>query len=233
MSRDTLAFLDETWTLREYIARQSPISGMSPPTEVPCDLTLKSDFQRRCVEGDFQSDSRVAMEERPVQVVLLDMVDDRIGVFQTGEHRYVTHSWELTESGILPLFRDMWRRVDFGTDEHFDLWSAAMRQFAHIIRESGSVPIFLAPAWAETFEDGSKVPPYRGQEISQINDDLNRYFNVASEAGYAVVRPHPNRSVASLNHQWGRAPYHFANSTYETLREGIYTAWQSHSKLER
>src|SRR5690625_4557605 len=103
VSRDMFEFLPEQFTLVEYVARQSMISTISPPVPLPREPALKSDFQRRMVRGDFASALGSSLHDRAteIDILVLDLIDERLGVIPVSGCRYLTRSQELLDSGLL------------------------------------------------------------------------------------------------------------------------------------
>ena len=164
VSRDTQPFLGPDWRISEYIARQSFISAANGPVQPWGKSVLTSAFQNRSMAGDFAGDflSRFFQHVLEVDILVMDLVDERLGVYRTSHGGYVTLSWEFESSGLASQSPDELVHIDFGSDEHFALWSAAAESLLEAIRATPIVPIVLAPAWAAKADNGGGGFDYKG-----------------------------------------------------------------------
>lgn len=159
VSRDTLEFMPD-FAVGTYVARQSAIVALAPATDLTAPLDkLESDFQRRMLAGDMASDAGARLEEKSAVCVLVDLVDERRGVWQFPNGTYLTNSVEAFWTGI-----DQWgpdvgaRLIEFGTNEHFELWRQGFTLVTRRITRTGKPVVLLDTAWAEVFEGQS--PPH-------------------------------------------------------------------------
>ena len=157
VSRDTLEYMPDV-EVGVYVARQSAIVSLEPAREIdiPYDR-LESDFQKRMLTGDVRADvtDRLGGD---VALVLIDLVDERRGVWEFPSSGYLTNSVEAFKVGIEDWGPQQGARlIEFGTDEHFDLWRNG---FVMIMRQIGQsrIPVVLLDiAWAEVAE-GQRRP---------------------------------------------------------------------------
>ncbi|WP_051297635.1 DUF6270 domain-containing protein [Brevibacterium album] len=157
VSRDTVEVMPEVEPV-PYVARQSAIVSLQPYTG-PLHLeALGSAFQRRMMEGDAAANAAGRIVAAAPQAVLIDLVDERRGVWRFPDGSHLTNSVEAFRTGV-----DGWapeagaRLIEFGTDEHFELWREGFAQVTGRLRELGVPLILLDIAWAEVF-DGQEMP---------------------------------------------------------------------------
>lgn len=158
VSRDTLEYMPDI-AVGAYVARQSAIVSLSPASDVavPSDR-LGSDFQKRMLEGDRGADVVARLSEPGATLLLLDLVDERRGVWEFPSGAFLTNSVEAHHVGI-----EVWgpaagaRLIEFGTDEHFELWKRGFVTVAKRLTELGVPVVFLDIAWAEV-ADGQSLP---------------------------------------------------------------------------
>lgn len=158
VSRDSLEYMPDI-AVGTYVARQSAIVSLSPAVEieVPSDR-LASDFQKRMLEGDRAADVVARLSEPGAALLLLDLVDERRGVWRFPSGAFLTNSVEAYHAGI-----EVWgpsagaRLIAFGTDEHFELWTQGFTKVAERVRELSVPVVFLDIAWAEV-SDGQSLP---------------------------------------------------------------------------
>lgn len=229
VSRDTFEFLDQRrFELVKYVARQSLISSYSRPAAITdTDLTrLRSDFQRRTVRADHSSSlahDLLSLGDS-VDLVLWDLTDERFGVWDLGAGQFVTRSVELIASGLDESIAQRARLVPFGSRRHLSLWAHAVPRFASTLRQTSlsRPPLLLAPPWATTDERGREVEAALVPEPLTARRIVRRYLKRAGEV--PTISIPASRVVASSEHRWGAAPYHYTDDVYLEMADHI-TRW--------
>ena len=231
VSRDTFAFLDPShFELGGYLARQSLISAFGPTARVPIDpALLTSPFQRRMLESDADSSIpgalRAAAQE--IDLLLWDLVDERLGVLDHPDGGVSTDSVELRTQlhGDLPSGLT---RTEFGTPEHLDRFAAALPPWRDLLAELGllSRTVIVAPPWAALDTSGAPTPTSFGLDAGKANHLAEAYLAAAAEALGVEIVGRDLAPRASMTHQWGIAPFHYDDATYEELATEISAAAQ-------
>ena len=230
VSRDTFEFLDPAhFELSGYLARQSLISAFGPEAPPPVDpALLTSPFQRRMLEADAGSSLpealRVAAPE--VDLLLWDLVDERLGVLDHPGGGVSTDSVELRTqlrgerpAGLTP--------TDFGTPAHLERFTAALPRWHDLLSELGllSRTVLVAPPWASLDANGEPTPTSFGLDAEKANRLTEPYLTRAAEVlGVDVVGRSLPDPRALATHQWGVAPFHYDDATYESLATEISAA---------
>lgn len=157
VSRDTCEHLPDALVVG-YVARQSMITALHPVGKDRFSVEdLESTFQARMFAGDQSADGVTRISRAHADVILIDLIDERRGVWQFPDGSYLTNSIEAARTGI-----DEWapregaRHIAFGTDEHYTLWEQGMRKVMKQLTALPAVLIFLDIAWAEAHE-GSRL----------------------------------------------------------------------------
>lgn len=225
VSRDTVPFLGPGFQLVKYTARQSIISAMSPPVALPAEPSLSSPFQARLVRDDFTSSVPATLRARPdeVDLLLVDLVDERLGVVGLPGGGFLTRSQELLDSGLLEaLPGGALRVIPFATEEHFALWRPAAERYVDLLRETGLLErtLLVEATFAATTDAGGPATQWWGEPAEAWNEAYRRYHDVLAQAG---VRTHVigERAVACSTHQWGPAAYHYADDAYLAIAAAV------------
>jgi hypothetical protein len=220
VSRDTFEHLDpDHFELVEYVARQSVLSATTHPAEALAPPVLESRFQQRMITGDFQSSLRPLLAQRAgeIDVLLLDLTDERLGVYLLPDGTVVTRSVELIESGAERSLPQGTHHVAFGTQQHYEFWSGAVRALGDSIRMTvpqATVALLDIP-WAEWSESGQQTPDSFGVSAAEANPILRSYIEVAAQAlGAHVISLDPAEVMSGPHHPWGDAPFHYAEKVY-------------------
>lgn len=162
VSRDTCEYMPESEVLT-YVARHSVTSLDRPHGPEHVDLTeLTSPFQRRMVTGDLKGNglSRITKNADKFDLVLIDLVDERLGYWLFADGTTMTNSMEVASCGAAREARRAGARlIEFGTDEHFERWRAGFSTLMNGLKESGlwDRTILLDIEWARAL-DGAQHP---------------------------------------------------------------------------
>lgn len=155
VSRDTCEYLPGAEVVA-YVARQSMITVLHPvgADRFPADA-LESDFQARMFAGDQVADGVDRVLQSSADLLLVDLVDERRGVWKFPDGSFLTNSLEATRTGV-----EEWapsegaRLIPFGTDEHFELWTQGLVSVIRQLRAHSRIPMmFVDLDWAERIAD--------------------------------------------------------------------------------
>ncbi|MBI9114613.1 DUF6270 domain-containing protein [Sanguibacter suaedae] len=229
VSRDTFEYLDQDrFTLVRYIARQSLISAFSPPSPVPAEWLerLDSPFQRRMLADDFASSLPTFLQEHgnDIDLLLWDLTDERLGVYELPDGRYVTRSVEGIQCGVDERLGEEARSVPLGSPEHLRLWGAALNALTVLVADLPRRPqvLVVAPPWAEHDSEGNPAPSSFGLHAEQANVAYEPYVDAARRLG-TVLTMDDHLTETSADHPWGIAPFHYAKAVYARLARQIET----------
>lgn len=223
VSRDTVPFLGSDVELVWYSARQSMISAMSPPVALPVEPPPGSPFRSRLVRDDFASSVPGLLRTKTAQgdLLLVDLVDERLGVIAVPGGGYVTRSQELLDSGLCDLLPGG-TVVPFASEEHFSLWQPAAEQYVELLREVGLFEhtLLVVATFAETTDTGSMATRWRGEPAAIWNERYDRYHEVLAAAGLRTHRI-GERAIASSTHRWGSSAYHYVDDAYLAIATAV------------
>jgi len=160
-------------------------------------------------------------------LVLWDLTDERLGVLRSPRGAVVTKSLELVTTRIIESMGE-WKLIEFGSDEHYSLWTAGAMQLAERLDALGLLArsaLLVAP-WAEATDDGSPVPMSFGVSSAVANKTYERYHAFAErQLGITTVRLAREDAIAAVNHRWGPAPFHYAAHTYDVIVRNLAKLW--------
>lgn len=209
VSRDTLGYMPEC-NVGEYVARQSAIVTLAPArnVEVPLHL-LESQFQRRMLVGDTQADASRRIQRSEADYVLLDLVDERSGVWQFRDGTFLTNSVEAYRTGVNEWAPALGARlIEFGTDEHYELWREAFSNLMPNLRRHAPL-LLLDIAWASALV-GQKSPRgvrYRAGSLSRrIRRSIRDFGRARSDSApitstiSRLAKPHPSSTAQRAAH---------------------------------
>ncbi|WP_232488617.1 DUF6270 domain-containing protein [Brevibacterium antiquum] len=182
VSRDICEFIPAS-DVAAYVARQSSIVSLGPvgANTFPSGH-LESAFQTKMFVGDQKADAIERLISSSPDVILIDLVDERRGVWKFPNGTYLTNSVEAYRAGA-----NKWapqagaRLLEFGSDEHFSLWSSAFCCQVEQLGDAGLLrrAIFLNVEWASAL--AGQTRPSRGARhaIGRRTRRLRRRFRLS------------------------------------------------------
>ncbi|MDO8143937.1 DUF6270 domain-containing protein [Isoptericola sp. 178] len=220
VSRDTFDYLpSEDFELAQYVARQSALSAYTNPVSLISPPELASSFQQRMISGDFSSNLRSVISGlQDVDLVLMDLTDERHGVYILPDGTVVTRSIELIESGLEHHLPPGSAHIPFGTPTHFQYWSDAIDQVAQMF--AAHLPrtgiALLDIPWATVSDTGQVTPASFGVSAEDVNPVMAEYVDHATRA-LSAQRVSVDRNVvhSGSDHPWGEAPFHYSRGVYQ------------------
>jgi hypothetical protein len=162
VSRDTAEFIPDSDVVA-YVARQSVASLDAPHGTQGIDLSeLSSAFQKRMVTSDLKGNgvARIVKHADDLDLVLVDLVDERRGYWLFPDGTSMTNSLEIESCGAARYARRSGARlVEFGSDEHFLAWKIGFERLIDELKEAGlwERTILLDIEWAGAV-DGAQHP---------------------------------------------------------------------------
>jgi len=225
VSRDLLRIaLDDETTCALYLARQSIISfGHPVTTNKPAEPEFAHNFQLACYRSDIEGSGldRV-LKTKAIEVLLLDIVDERHGVYVSPDNEVITRSIDGIKTGVYDTL-DGWRHLAFGTDEHISAFTKQVGQTKEKLVQAGmfdKTVVVLAP-WATRLTTGEKTPLSMGKTAKWANKVLPAYERAFETHGFTIIRPDRHTVIGDPDHQWGPAPFHYIPAFYESLAKQI------------
>lgn len=225
VSRDTFEHVDDAMTLQYYVARQSWISAGNDASSVRPQLTaISSKFQERMVLGDLRGDlpQQLGRFSAESDLTVIDLIDERGGVIDFSEG-YATRLAEFWGAGGREASRAR-AHVEFGSDEHFELWKAGARRLIGelVALESLHKAVVIEAPWAQVDDDGDLIHiPDWMKKPQSANEEYRRYYDYIRDAGIRVLTLPSELAVSSKNHRWGTSPFHYAEAAYRHLAENL------------
>lgn len=190
VSRDTCEYMQDA-VVTVYVARHSVASLMFPHKERGLDVGgINSPFQQRMVLGDLHGSGldRISGRADALDVVLVDLVDERRGYWRFPDGTMMTNSLELEACGASRQARQAGARlVKFGTDEHFDQWVVGFDVLVEGLKSAKllSRSIFIDIEWAAAIE-GAQHP--QKDTLSLLGRRVRRLQRGTREANRSLLR---------------------------------------------
>lgn len=222
VTRDTFEFLGDDFLLKSYVARQSVISaGTQTSDTLPMLDPIASAFQKRMVEGDLKGNLYETLDRQASQADLLviDLIDERGGVIDFGDGKYVSKLAEFWSAGGREASRGR-AQISFGSDEHFERWTnGVQRLLGELLKhEMLHRTVVIKAPWA-TLTDTDEpfdIPTWM-MDPREANSLYERYYDYLEKVGVPLITLPDHLVRTSDSHQWGVSPYHYAKGAYEYL----------------
>lgn len=221
--------LNDVSVLRS-VSRQSLISSMSIPW--PFDPKYLSDesikpWQRRMLHDDFQSSLPTQVHELSLEtdLILMDLVDERFGVYRDPSGKTMTDSVILRSLDCFPSLIDGFSKIQFGSDLHFELWTKSVDDFSKFLSSLGlkGKTLVLKNHWATSTIEGKLIDSgvIKG-DPKRMNSLYERYFGyLKNEAKFNLIEIPRELCRADLNHKWGKSFVNYDNQVYDFVASRI------------
>lgn len=210
-----------------YLARQSLISALTPPWAAAdsYETGLSSAFQARMVRADLGSTALSVLGERAPEIdgLVVDLVDERMGLLPLQGGSFATNSQELKASGVRRVLPTVGDHIEFGSADHLRLWTESAERFVNELQalNLATRTIVLHTPFAARTQCGDPVPPFMGVSAASWNEAYEPYFKVLSRLGLQVARLPKELALSDDAHRWGPAPYHYVKSAYGWLMDEV------------
>lgn len=210
----------------DYVARSSLASAFQEK-EINDRFSenISSSFQRRLVQLDLHKGLRAILANTEFDILLIDFIDERFGVFSLANGEICTLSQELLNGGFDKKC-ESGQEIPAGTDAFMTLWEhgwakmldlLSSRNCAHKIRINKVY-------WATHRSDGNPLPrTVNGVSIAAGNALLDALYARAARnlpARQFITYPR-ELFVGDINHQWGVSPFHFVPEVYSHARRSL------------
>lgn len=228
VTRDILNFDTENkFSLKTYIARQSVISSVSPPSysKITEDaIKLDSAFQRREVLADIQKTAFSQFKNDDSDFLIIDLIDERLGLV-CWKDSIITHSSELKNSGLLVGDEP---RIRYTTDSDGQLLAngeAILESFEVFCRritevyDQKNIIIHFADAKTKYLSKNGQTVDFPNDRIKN-STNINRIYGAMYDL-LAKYLPDAKRIdirkkyIAAENHRWGLATIHYEEDYYK------------------
>lgn len=220
--------------LVDYYARCSLASLGARPIDMPFEIeTISSKFQRRMVERDIRKDFLNDLAGLQFDVLLLDLVDERLNLYVEPQGRACTLSSELVSSGFRADSNGGAKYLS-GSEEFWRLWEAGWVTLVSKLSDVGVLDRLLINQvfWGSRTENGSNFEPhYSSRHIDSANQFLDRLYqrisvDIPSEQ---FLRFDHGLMTGSITHTWGISPFHYVDAYYHSAIQQLL-AWRSLKK---
>lgn len=190
VSRDTCEYIPQA-SVVTYVARHSVTSLETPHGTAEVDISdLSSAFQKRMVASDLNGTgiTRIVKYANELDVILIDLVDERRGFWLHPDGTTMTNSLEVESCGAARDARRAGARlIEFGTDEHFQKWKAGFEKLITGLKDAGlwERSVLLDIEWAGAL-DGAQHP--KKDQIAKLGRQWRRLQRGAREACRELAR---------------------------------------------
>jgi hypothetical protein len=182
------------------------------------------------VERDIRKDFLNDLAGLQFDVLLLDLIDERLNLYVGPEGRACTLSSELVSSGF-PGDSDGGSRIPTGSEEFWRLWEAGWVIFVNKLRGLGVLNRLRVNqvTWCSRTENGGNFEPhYSNRHIDSANQFLDRMYQRISAdiPSEQFLQFDHGLMTGSITHTWGIRPFHYVDAYYYSASQQLL-AWPS------
>lgn len=229
VSRDTVStWPTHSFKLQRYLSRQSLISAYCPiapePNTLPESASLGSTFQQKMLTGDWGRTykSTLPYTSQDTDLILIDLVDERLGVYEFGNGAVITNSLELIKADRDGIVQKSARHILFGSEQHLELWARSLSKFTQDLDRHNlleRVRLIKTP-WAEVFKTNKTAPLSFGISANEANELYRPYYRLA-ENHVQTIDLTSQECRADEEHRWGPAPFHYTPEVYCNITKAL------------
>ncbi|MCF2585824.1 hypothetical protein HU144_00805 [Brevibacterium sp. UCMA 11752] len=153
---------------------------------------LNSEFQARMVKNDLDGAGlqRIVQHSTNIDLVLIDLVDERRGFWLFPDGTTMTNSIEAESCGATRDARQNGaRKIEFGTQEHFDAWKLGYKTLLDGLALVGLADktVLLEIDWAAAIQ-GSRHPSKKVRHLSLLSRRLRRLHRGKRDVVRAITQ---------------------------------------------
>lgn len=237
VSRDIFNFdLNNIFSIKTYVARQSIISAVSPP--IPCnleDINLKSKFQRESVYNDFIKNTFKLFENDGSSYILIDLIDERFNLLKYNENNiesYITYSSLLQESGYIGKINDIGKGVErkrrllpwkefFLDDIKVSKYMDSFCEKIVSIYSSEKIILHKGKLLNYYKDNVGNIVKFSASQVNKnkkVNELINYMYDyLEGYFGNCLLIDFCENYCADESHVWGLAPMHYQKEYYEAV----------------
>ena len=219
VSRDMFSFCEVEEILVDYRARSSLTGygqiGLTVPLEF---LNELSGFRKSTVIKDL---TKVPLPFPEMNFLLIDLIDERFGIFKKNETFFSRSTYLEEVSGISELKAQM--AFERGSEEHMEAFELGVRHLLNDCRTHGVTPILHQSRWATKKQMEGIIIPYSVDEATiQRTEKENQILGVM-ESYFVKMQPMIKTvcaaefCIADSKHKWGLQPFHYAETYYHQI----------------
>jgi hypothetical protein len=185
------------------------------------------------VERDIRKDFLNDLAGLQFDVLLLDLIDERLNLYVEPEGRACTLSSELISSGFRANSNGGSKYLS-GSEEFWRLWEAGWVIFVNKLRGLRVLDRLLINQvfWGARTESGGNFEPhYSSKHIDSANRFLDRMYQRISVdiPSDQFLRFDHGLMTGSIAHTWGISPFHYVDAYYHSAIQQL-VAWRSLKK---
>lgn len=222
VTRDAVDFWEESeLRLGGYVARQSLLIAVAAPAdpEMVRLSQIDSSVQRRMFRGGVESSLIPTLRENKGEfdLILWDLTDERNGVQRLPGGGRVTRMTKLSRPAISRV--KLGDVIGVDADEHFGLWNQALDEFFLCLADEVLLDrlVINDSRWASVDDAGRAVD----QGKTFLNPTLDRMSRAVRAAASPVITRGPSTCVGKVEHEWGRALFHYVDDAYRSMATGL------------
>ncbi|WP_453993270.1 DUF6270 domain-containing protein [Bacillus nitroreducens] len=190
-------------------------------------------FFKRVLQNDFEKGffNRLTGEQ---DIFIIDFIDERYDCFEISPNQIVTRSDYLLNSGILDKINYQ-RQLYRVKQETIEMWKESCDSFLEkLLKVIPRNKIVLHKAYyAKDFRDvngeikmfdGTLNKYFNQEEVEKHNNLLSLYYDYVLKRipGIKVIDISENGPIiASREHKWGLAPFHYEKNYYEKFKDTL------------
>lgn len=226
VSRDILAHDDGSIDLKFYLARSS-LGSMFAQQPFPDGFSarLTSSFQQRMVKADITKSCEALLREADVDLILLDLIDERFDLFEVPDGGRCTLSTEMVATKFREEVEGV--RIRSGLHSFIVRWREGWERLVAILesRDLLSRLVINKVFWQAASDDGEA---FDKTAVQAANTTLkSMYGTMRKTLSPDQFIEYGSTLSAPASHKWGRSPFHYSDENMRLTLEKLKSYHQN------
>lgn len=226
VSRDIFSYPDsDNFNIVSYHTRSHIQSGLCKKSIISdAYKKLNSKFQQKQVKADFEKTFRDDLLHQEFDVFLMDFTGERNPLFVFNDGSTCTISKWLSDTGFTEerLDNSAGIKIKPFSDEMFFMWELAWKELIEILNHINRIDRLriIKNHWAYETNNGIEFGGiFTRKYIEKANDYFDRiYARIIHDLKKSqLISPPKHLEIASAQHKWGLAPFHYIDEYYLSL----------------
>ena len=212
---------------------RSSLSSLPSPGTAQFDEAINSYktvvSEKRAFRQDFNSSWNLAEELEDTDLLIVDLLEERDGVFLNNTSQSILTVSELGVALREEINSAGYREINGydRNDEFFEMFKKGVQDFKRILdqrrAQGGPIKLVLNEVYAALRYDNRRKCEKWAKHMNAKLEYLYDYF-IKTMSPDLVVKYGPKDLIARKEgHPWGPAPFHFVPYTYEVLPRALWT----------
>lgn len=220
--REYQYFMPETYSFSSLISVVSNRSG---------DIKAyhPNPYRQYALNADIYKVFLERVKDSAVKLIFIDFLEERYGLVESISHDILTKSDALEEAEMTEG-KTSWKEIEACSEEYFQLWKEACKQFLEIISPLNTKLIIVQTRLTKKYKESETIQMFEAQEwIDCVNKQCERMENFFRQQAPQAVFIDMIRDEFYTDNEftYGSYPWHMNDYWYHMMGRSLYQKLES------